>query len=873
MSQGRATIAGTLALLPGRALAARPGSTTRVWLLVAAIAGLAFALYLGVIADLGSAAIGPVHLPWWAFAIFFYFAEAYVVHLHFRSEAHTLSLSELGLVLGIFCTSPTGLILAQLCGASAALVFHRRQRPLKAAFNLSLFALCTSIGLAIFHGFFLAEDAFGAVTLTGAFVGVAVSSLVGVLLVAAAISLAEGRPVVNALPMTAGLALVSGVASASLALTAIELMRLSPWLIALELLPAACCALAFLAYTAQRRRHEHLGFLYESIRATQAARDFDSVAREFLRAARRMLRADVAELILVPSTAGEQALRSVSATAAEAAMQPAQLSPAELTTLEAASAREDAIMLPRGRPPHQLDAYLAERGLEDALLIALRGESGVFGLLVVGDRAGDVSTFDHDDCKLFETFAGHASVLLENDRLEQSLATLNELQEQLRHQAFHDSLTGLPNRTLFATRVGEALARAAEGGPVPAVLFLDLDDFKTINDSLGHAAGDDLLVAVAERVRASVRPTDIPARLGGDEFAVLVENTNGDEPEWVAERLVQAFGSPFIVHGRQIAVASSVGIAVAAPGTSTADVLLRNADLAMYTAKAKGKRGYAVYEPEMRTRVRRRHELAAALDRALERDEIDVHYQPIVALEDGRTVAIEALARWRHPRRGLVPPADFIPLAEETGLMIPIGQAVLLEACRRTQALKSEFPEHAGLAVSVNLSPTELQNPDLADEVAGILACTRLDPSALILEITENGAMRDASTTLQTMHELRGLGVRLALDDFGTGHSSLSHLRDFPVDLLKIAKPFVDRLGDLPPDATFVDAILRLASSLGLRTVAEGIEHGNQARELRALECGLGQGFHFARPLDETGLDAHFRAESLPVTPLLRRAS
>ena len=844
-----------------------------MWLLVAAIAAAAFGLYAGVIGGIGSTAVGPVQVPWWSFAIFFYFAEAYVVHLHFRSEAHTLSLSELGVVLGLFCTSPDGLILAQLCGASAALVFHRRQRPLKAAFNLSLFALCTSVAISIFHAFLIAGDPFGAVSLTGVFVAVAVSSLTGVLLVAAAISLAEGRPAVEALPMTSALALVSGVASASLALTAIELLRLSLWLIALELLPAGCCGLAFLAYTSQRRRHEHLGFLYESIRATQAARDFDSVAREFLRAARRMLRADVAELILVPAAAGEQALRSVSAPRDETMMQQAQLSAAEQAALDSASAREDAIMLPRWRSPHPLDAYLAERGLQDALVIALRGDAGVFGLLVVGDRAGDVSTFDQDDCKLFETFAGHASVLLENDRLEQSLATLNELQEQLRHQAFHDSLTGLPNRTLFATRIGEALARAAVGGPAPAVLFLDLDDFKTINDSLGHAAGDDLLVAVAERVRASVRPADIPARLGGDEFAVLVENTNGDAPEWVAERLVQALASPFIVQGRQIAVAGSVGIALAAPGTTTADVLLRNADLAMYTAKANGKRGYAVYEPEMRTRVRRRHELAASLDRALERDEIDVHYQPIVALDDGRTVALEALARWRHPRRGLVPPADFIPLAEETGIMIPIGQHVLLQACRRTQALKAEFPDHDRLAISVNLSPTELQNPHLADEVACILAATGLDQTSLILEITENGAMRDATTTLETMHDLRGLGVRLALDDFGTGHSSLSHLRDFPVDLLKIAKPFVDRLGGLPPDATFVDTILRLATSLGLRTVAEGIEHREQATELRALACGLGQGFHFARPLDEAGLEAYFRAETLPVAPLLRRAS
>jgi diguanylate cyclase (GGDEF)-like protein len=862
MRRARARIAAAASRLPWRVRDTRSVVTRRVWALVAVLALLATGMYVGVIEGLSADVVGPVRLPWWGFAIFFYVAEAYVVHIHFRSEAHTLSLSEFGLVLGLFCTSPEGLVAAQILGAAAALLLHRRQRTLKVAFNISLFALCICLALAIFHGLTDSADPYGARGLSAVFLAVAFASLTGVLLVAVAISLAEGRPVLRTVPTTSGLALVSGAASASLALATVELVRLSPWLVVLEILPAASCALAFLAYTVQRRRHTHLGFLYESVRATQAARDFESVVREFLRAGQRMFRADVAELIVFPASDTDQALRSVTTPGGETLMQPTQLSVADRWALETASGQTEAILLPRSRRASTLDGYLGERGIKDALLIALRGEAGVFGLLLVGERADEVTTFDHDDRKLFETFASHASVLLENDRLEQSLAALSRLQDQLRHQAFHDALTGLPNRVLFTERVGETLSRAAAGDAWPAVLFLDLDDFKSINDTLGHAAGDELLVAVAGRVRACVRPGDIPARLGGDEFAVLIENGADGEPERVAARLVEALRAPFAVQGREVAVTGSVGIACAELNRETADELLRNADIAMYSAKDNGKRGYAAYEPQMHDLMQRRHELAAALDRAVDRGEIDVHYQPIVALADGRTVAVEALARWRHPERGIVSPVEFIPVAEETGLMIPIGRSIVESACTSARSWQEQFPAYAELAVSVNISPCELQDPGFVAHVVAVLEKTGLAPGHLILELTEHGAMSDPDGTVATLHDLRRLGVRLAVDDFGTGHSSLSHLRTFPFDILKIAKPFIDKLRHHPPDPTFVDAIVGLAISLGLETVAEGIEHRSQADDARGLRCGFGQGLHFARPVDAAGLEAFLRSTS-----------
>ena len=331
----------------------------------------------------------------------------------------------------------------------------------------------------------------------------------------------------------------------------------------------------------------------------------------------------------------------------------------------------------------------------------------------------------------------------------------------------------------------------------------------------------------------------------------------------MAARLVEALRTPFVLHGREMAVHTSIGIATGHSGETTADALLANADVAMYSAKGSGKRRYAVYEPDMHTRVRRRHELAGALERAIERSEITVHYQPIVTLAGEHTVAFEALARWQHPSRGLVLPGSFVPLAEEMGLMVPIGRSVLREAATRVSQWQREAPAGRQVAVAVNLSATELQSPHLVRDVESILADCRLAPEQLILEITESGAMRDPDATLETLRAFCRLGVRLALDDFGTGHSSLSHLRDFPIDILKIAKPFVDRLGTGAYDTTFTDAILRLAGALDLDVVAEGIERREQAEMLRDLNCGLGQGYYFARPLDATGAAAHLATSTI----------
>jgi diguanylate cyclase (GGDEF)-like protein len=519
------------------------------------------------------------------------------------------------------------------------------------------------------------------------------------------------------------------------------------------------------------------------------------------------------------------------------------------------------ILLSGVRAPASLRGLLPAWHLREAMLVVLQQNEQVVGVLVAADRSGGDS-FGAEDLSLFQTFAAHAGVLLENDRLEESLSELEELKEQLRHQAYHDALTGLPNRRLFAEHVARALVERAPSRV--AVLFLDLDDFKTINDSLGHLAGDALLQAVAGRVRASVRPHDVPARLGGDEFAVLTESDESRDAERVAERLVEALEKPFRIDGREISVHTSVGIAYGGAGAATADELLRNADVAMYDAKQGGKRRFAIYAPEMHAQVRRRQELATALERAVDRGEIDVHFQPIVDLRTRRLVALEALARWDRREHGCLLPGSFIPLADEMGIMVEIGSAVLREACRQAETWRRSFPGHADLRINVNLAPSELHDHGLAAAIASVLEEVGLPPGQLVLEITESGVMRNPQQALSTMKDLRSLGVSLALDDFGTGHSSLAHLREFPLDSLKIAQPFVAGLPSGHVDRVFIDAIVRLASSLDLEVVAEGIETPQQAETVSALGCGLGQGFHFGSPLSQLGVAGYLGASTLP---------
>jgi diguanylate cyclase (GGDEF)-like protein len=427
------------------------------------------------------------------------------------------------------------------------------------------------------------------------------------------------------------------------------------------------------------------------------------------------------------------------------------------------------------------------------------------------------------------------------------------LEAQLVHQAFHDPLTELANRALFRSRVEHALSRRNDVSNTIAVLFLDLDHFKTVNDTLGHAAGDRLLRTVAERLLSATRGCDTVARLGGDEFAVLLEPVSaGGGPDIVADRIVSAMRRPIDTGmGRAITVGVSVGIATGSSGENP-DVLLRNADVAMYESKGRARGSWLHFDPAMHTSLMDRVTLEADLHEAIERNQLSLVYQPIVDLASGRVISFEALLRWTHPRRGPVAPAIFVPVAEECDLILVLGRWVMREACRRAAAWKSP-PGEPAVTIAVNLSAKQIQQPTLQTEVEQVLRESGLDPERLILEITETAIMKDTESTLTRLKELKKLGIRLAIDDFGTGYSSLSYPQQFPVDVLKIDHSFTDALVRGPNEAALVRTIIALADMLGLRTVAEGVEEPDQEAQLKLLGCTSAQGYLFGYPV---GADA-----------------
>lgn len=447
-------------------------------------------------------------------------------------------------------------------------------------------------------------------------------------------------------------------------------------------------------------------------------------------------------------------------------------------------------------------------------------------------------------------FAGTVSPMDESSVVwvARDITSRKQLESQLAYQALHDPLTGLANRALFHDRVEHALLGLERAGGRLAVLFLDLDDFKTVNDSLGHHEGDRLLAAVAARFLNATRGCDTVARLGGDEFAVLLESVSTDSDViTVAERIASSLRSPIVLDDKPVAVSASMGIARAGDADGV-DELLRNADVAMYTAKSAGKGRYAIFAPEMHKSLVDRMALESDLRDGIARGELRLMFQPIVDLSTGRLAAAEALVRWQHPTRGLLAPNVFIPMAEDTGLIVALGRWVIGEACRQAATWLAPSPLDERPTVTVNLSGRQFQHAELVHDVAAALADSALDPNRLVLEITETVIMRDVDATLGRLLELKALGVRLAIDDFGTGYSSLGSLRRFPIDVLKIDKAFVDGITLGGNDAALARTIIALGDMLSLRTVAEGIEDSQQFRALRELGCELGQGYLFAKP-------------------------
>ena len=826
-----------------------------VWALNAVVLAVAGVLYFGPVR--GLPAPTSLHLPWWLLAIAFAAAERCVVHMHFRRGAHSFSLGDIPMVFGLLFCSASGVVLASLIGSAVILVLDRRLPPIKFVFNLAQFSLTTCIAVLMLHAVAPADGTLGPQMWVAVLVAKQAAGLLTVLLITAAISLAE-EPIKPAVMLHMfwmdGMVTLS---NSTLGLCGAVLAYREPSALPLLVVPSLTLYAAYRAYGSERERHKRLEFLYEANRTLVHSREIANALEGLLLRSLDAFRAEMAEIILFGSEQNPSLRTLLGPGTFRELMEPVDSEVADemRTLLEHSTSGAFTLDPPFGGP--RLQRYLEARGVTHAMIAPLPGEERVIGAIMLANRFGVVRSFDREDLRLLDTLANNASVALQYDRLEQAVLQLSVLQEQLHHQAYHDPLTGLANRTLFTDKVRETLNGSR--GEV-AVLFIDLDDFKTVNDSLGHAAGDELLISVAGRLRSCLRPEDVVARLGGDEFAVMVEDgRNAEEAAAaVARRIMDAFVMPLTVGSESVAVYVSVGIATGAGRDGSAEELIRDADVAMYKAKSAGKNRFQVFHPSMGAAVLERHGLKEELRLAIEREQLTLYFQPIVTLETGELVAEEALVRWQHPRRGLVAPNDFLPLAEETGLILSVGQYVLEAACHQARTWQLERGGGSELAVHVNLSAIELRDRLLAERVRETLAQTGVDPRMLVFEVTETLLLEDEVHVATTIAELRELGVRFALDDFGTGYSSLSYLHTLPLDMLKIAKSFVDGLSRGGREASFVRMIIELARTLGVGVVAEGIETQDQVNALVALGCDLGQGFHLGRPRpvhDELGLE------------------
>jgi len=476
-------------------------------------------------------------------------------------------------------------------------------------------------------------------------------------------------------------------------------------------------------------------------------------------------------------------------------------------------------------------------GMRSAVIVLIKGKGEPYGVLGAGSQT--VREFTPEDVSFMQAIANVLANAIERRNDE----------ERTQHEALHDPLTGLPNRNLFLDRLQHALSVAARRRTSIAVLFLDLDQFKLVNDSLGHAAGDELLAAVAPRLEQALRPGDTVARFGGDEFAILAEDVGNERGATrIAERIAEALARPFILREREHFVSASTGIAIGG-GSELPEGLIRDADSALYRAKEHGRGGYEIFDEVMRSRVIEHMQIENDLRRAIQREELELHYQPVIRLRDGAIVAMEALLRWNHPERGRVGPLAFIPVAEESRLIVPIGRWVIEQACRQAALWQQLKPDSAPVAVAVNLSARQLADPHLLSHLEGVIRAGGIDPATLWLELTETTLVDDTAFVERTLQSLRELGVRMVLDDFGVGFSSLGYLKRMPLSMIKLDRTFVEGLTEGSHDAAIVRAVSEMAVTMGIGVVAEGVETEAQVQMADALGCGFAQGFHYSEPV------------------------
>lgn len=857
---------------------APPRAADRVWLITAALATGAALLVAIVLPRLGSQPASGT-LPWLVLLGLFYLAEFRVIHLQFRGEAQSYSMSEVPLVLGLFLVAPADLVAAAVLGSGAALLVHRRPPVRKAAFNLALFASSSAFAAVLFNAvveFLGSADPITPSAWLAALVASTGAMALGLGAIAAVLRIVEGRPDRRRIGQSVRLGLTVAIANTGVALVAVTLLAIDPRGFLALAIPVPLAFAAYRTYrshVAEQEQRDSLALLHDATRVLHDSTDLSDAVVQLLAGARRRFHADLAEIVLYTDREEPGALRTV-------------LGPGDRSMVmvpEPIGARADRLplLVARGRVAVRLNPAVARRSgdtiagtpITDAMVAPLLSEQRLVGSFLVANRNGNLGSFSPDELRLFQTLANHAGIALSHGQLGRSVRELSAREDQLRREASTDDLTGLAKRAVLFDRLDAALRRHDAGSsPPPALLFIDLDEFKAVNDRLGHAAGDETLRDVARRVEACVRSQDVAARVGGDEFAILVED--GDDRaavDGIARRLVDTIGSmPVLARDGSVAsgsVTATIGIGIARAGMTPA-CLLREADVAMYAAKTSGKARYAVYDVTMDEPERARLALREELTRALREGEFRLRYQPITDLVTGRVTSVEALLRWEHPTRGELEPAVFMPAAEETGLIVPLGRWTLRTACRQLAEWRA-VDGGRGLSVGVNLSAKQLSSEDLLGDVTDALRDAGLPAGALVLEIPESQLSANAVGVAARLRALKQLGVKLAVDNFGSGLSSLAYLGRTPVDALKISRSFVAAIASPSVEqARLTGAIVALGHSLKLSVIAGGVEHLAQLDHLRALRCDGGQGYLFARPLEADALGDLLRPGSPPLRAL-----
>jgi diguanylate cyclase (GGDEF)-like protein len=785
-------------------------------------------------------------LAWWGLLIGFYLSEWLVVTIRYGGRTHSFSMGAIVLVVGLLVVSPV-VLLAVTALSTVIFIGSKRREPLvvlvllvgrrliEAAVAISVFALAGH-----------SEDPFGATGWLVILAAVVAAFLAGHASFSAAAavqgfdcSLAESLE-------SYGFGAFVSVVNATLGMLVAQAIFSAPRAALFAIIPALGLFAGFRAYALSKQERVRLGLLYAATRDLHASPQLEGSLISAAGHARSMFDSEFCEIVL--ELGGERnGFRTIVGPGDfQAAMEAADLDRWRLVWNEARE-KKSAFIIDRSG---SLASSADDRRLPivAAMIAPVRVGETHLGIIVVANPLDDAALFSKSDLDLLTALSEQVAVAVDNGQLEDSLAELTQLKAALEHQALHDGLTGLANRSLFGESIFHALQNTRRTAGDIAVLQMDLDDFKEINDSLGHGAGDEVLLASANLLRAACGAEDVVARLGGDEFGVLIQDVSGvQQARELAQRVLSAFREPFRISGRDIQANVSIGIAFGRYGDTSTQVL-RNADAAMYAAKSGGKGTFRVFESSMHAAVLAQLKLREDLEAAIARQELRLLYQPIVNLADGSLRGFEALLRWQHSLKGWQNPSTFIPFAEETGLIHDIGRWVLWEAARRCRDwLGVLHPQPGEFKVSLNLSARQLDDASIVAEVERVLAEMAFDPRFLVLEITETAMMNAAP---QLLDELHSLGCPLAIDDFGTGYSSLASLHKLSLDVLKIDQVFVKGLAEQEDNASpFVGTMVGLGQALGMQTIVEGIETKEQLEKLRELGCDTGQGFYFAKPL------------------------